>query len=108
VTDNRFLIVQNNGVVAFLEIKGDTVIQIGSLESQRNIASPCLVLPNDTFICSSIEGDLLEFTIADVDTRGVMVLKSWQRIGSSIEHFHHAEDGALVGMSNASIFQISN
>ena len=108
VTDNRFLIVQNNGVVAFLELKGDTVIQIGSLESQRNIASPCLVLPNDTFICSSIEGDLLEFTIADVDTRGVMVLKSRQRIGSSIEHFHHAEDGALVGMSNASIFQISN
>lgn len=107
VTDHRFLIVQSNGVVVLLELKGDTIIQIGALDSQRHVVSPCVVLSNDTFMCSTIQGDQLEFNIGQVDTTGVMKQLSTSRFGSSIEYFHRANDGTLVSMSNGSIFLIS-
>jgi hypothetical protein len=110
VDNTRFLLVLQNGQIMLCGIKGDEILVLANPDLQRHVVSACVLIPpkRDTFICSTIDGDLVQFSIDGANESGVMTTIHQSKTGIRITAFTNDSEYAILGFSNGSIIQISS
>jgi len=110
VDDKRFLVLLDIGKVVLCGLKDDEILIIAEQDIPRNVISPCVLIPpaNEMFVCSTIDGHELVYSVADASESGVIRLIQQLKPGVSISSFSCTDDRAILGFSNGSIFEVSS
>ena len=107
IDSRRVLIVTENGVLQLVRFsqKDSNCSCEATPETITRIVSSCFLIPkSNRFVCSSADGDLLEYSIEP----DCLKLRSTSRIGSRITSACPAGDNLTLGLENGSIFNLSN